>query len=410
MKRILTIITLFFVSSLFLLAQVPQKLSYQAVIRSAAGTLVTEEYLEVEISILQQSENGSTISPLYTEIHTVKTTSNGIINLEIGTGKTLNDFSKIDWSKGPYFIQSSTEVDGKSVMVNSQLLSVPYALYSEKAKYAESFDEATLQKIIDARVKAIVGNMNNGENQDDGKLPGRFSVSSSKSVRFSKGNLQYQASSNTWKFAENQFDTMEENNLHASETYTGWIDLFGWGTSGYNDKFPWMASITNTDYGNGLNDITGSEYDWGIYNAISNGGNQQGIWHLLTSTEWSYILSSRKNASNLKSNATVCGVKGYIILPDEFELPEELTFSPTTDYTTNTYGAKDWEKMENAGAVFLPNVKYKYKYSLSSKVQLSSSSSSYYWTSSCSSSSRAQSAFEYYFDRHNGLAVRLVTE
>lgn len=63
MKRILTIITLFFVSSLFLLAQVPQKLSYQAVIRSAAGTLVTEEYLEVEISILQQSENGSTISP-----------------------------------------------------------------------------------------------------------------------------------------------------------------------------------------------------------------------------------------------------------------------------------------------------------------------------------------------------------
>jgi hypothetical protein len=170
-----------------------------------------------------------------------------------------------------------------------------------------------------------------------------------------------------------------------------------------------MASATNTDYGNGLNDITGSEYDWGIYNAISNGGNQQGIWHLLTRTEWSYILSSRKNASNLKSYATVCGVKGYIILPDEFELPEALTFSPTTDYTTNTYGVKDWEKMENAGAVFLPNVKY--KYSQSSKVQLTSNSNfSYYWTSSCSSSSEARNAFGSYYDRHNGLAVRLVTE
>lgn len=410
MKKTLSIITIFFLSTLTLLAQIPQKMSYQATIRNTAGQLVTEKYLDVEISILQQSEDGSKTTPIYTETHTVKTSVNGNINLEIGTGKTVNNFSKIDWSKGPYFIQSSTEVDGKSVMVRSQLLSVPYSLYSEKAKYAESFDETALQKFIDARVKAIVGNMNNGENQDTGILPGRFSVSTSKTVRFSKGNLQYQASTNTWKFAENQFDTMGENNLYASETYTGWIDLFGWGTSGYNDKFPWMTSKTNSDYGNASNDITGSEYDWGIYNAISNGKNQQGLWHLLTKEEWDYILFSRKNASKLKSNATVCGVTGCIILPDEFELPEGLIFSPTTlGYMTNTYGAKDWESMENAGAVFLPDIKYRHY--LYSKIQLSNNSGyDNYWTSSQSPYNKAKCISGSAVERYYGLAVRLVTE
>lgn len=404
MKRLLAIITVFLLSSLSLLAQAPQKMSYQATIRNAAGNLVSEQYLEVEISILQQSENGSSSSAIYTEKHTVKTTANGIINLEIGTGKTLNDFSKIDWSKGTYFIQSSTEVDGKNVMVNSQLLSVPYALYSEKAQYAESFDEAALQKIIDARVRAIVGSMNTGENQDNGKLPGKFSVSESRSVRFSKGNLQYQASTNTWKFAENQYDFLRENNLHASESYTGWIDLFGWGTSGYNEKYPWMTSNRNSDYGDGSKDITGTQYDWGIYNVISNGGNQQGIWHLLTKNEWSYLLNGRDKATSLLAYGTVCGNKGILLLPDDFELPEGQKFTPTrTDYTTNSYNTKDWEIMEKAGIVFLPIVKH--RISTSSSLTFDNSSGYFYWTSEYSYSINMKQC-----SNSDGLAVRLVTE
>ena len=80
----------------------------------------------------------------------------------------------------------------------------------------------------------------------DGLLPGTFSVSAVKKVRFSQGNLQYCASSNIWRFAESQWDYVgSQNPLHGnpcgtvtgsdngniSQTYNGWIDLFGWGTS-----------------------------------------------------------------------------------------------------------------------------------------------------------------------------------
>ena len=388
-------------------------MSYQASVRNSAGNIVAEQYLEVEVTILQQSENGSSTSPIYTEKHTVKTTANGVINLEIGTGRTVNDFSKIDWSKGPYFIQSSTAVDGKSVMVSSQLLSVPYALYSEKAKYAESIDEAALQKMIDARVKAIVGSMNAGGSQDDGKLPGRFKVSTSKSVRFSKGNLQYQASTKTWKFAENQFDFMGENNLHVSENYMGWIDLFGWGTSGYDEKYPWMTSSENRLYGDGSKDITATEYDWGIYNAISNGGNQQGMWHLLTANEWSYLRTGRPNASKLRSKATVCGVEGLILLPDDFELPDGVSFDADANYNSNIYDTKDWQAMENAGAVFLPAVNYRRKDEYGRYVLYSSASYRYYWTSSAYLDGLNINAYDIdknICTRYYGLAVRLVTE
>lgn len=404
MKKFVVFLAVLFITAVTM-AQVPQKMSYQAVIRTDGGQIVSNQYLDVEISVLQQSEDGASTNLIYKETHTAKTTSNGIINLEIGSGKTMNDFSKIDWGKGPYFIQSTTEVDGKSVIVNSQLLSVPYSLYSEKAKYAESFDETALQKIIDERVKKIIGSMNLNESGDDGKLPGRFSVSSSKSVRFSKGNLQYQASTNTWKFAENQFDFLGENNLHASETYTGWIDLFGWGTSGYKDKFPWMTSSMNSDYGDSDNDITSTEYDWGIYNAISNGGNQQGVWHLLTYAEWQYLLNSRKNASNLRSKATVCGVKGEILLPDDFVLPEGLTFSRSS----NTYNSKEWEVMEDAGAVFLLAIEIRYEQN-GTNILSNDSSWFHYWTSSIYLSSSSAYSINDYFNKYVGLAVRLVTE
>lgn len=39
-----------------------------------------------------------------------------------------------------------------------------------------------------------------------GAINGLFSVSATQQVYFSQGNLQYQASTNTWRFAENQWD------------------------------------------------------------------------------------------------------------------------------------------------------------------------------------------------------------
>ena len=196
--------------------------------------------------------------------------------------------------------------------------------------------------------------------EDGGALPGEFSVSATKKVRFSKGNLQYQASTKTWRFAEHQYDYIGDNNKNISSTYTGWIDLFGWGTSGYNGKDPYMISFLATDYGNGERNIAGTNYDWGDYNAISNGGNQPGLWRTLTSDEWKYLFSSRTNYNKLWSYATVNGIKGVVLLPDSWSLPSGVTFTAASkDFGTNVYTVAQWTKMENAGAVFLPAAGYR---------------------------------------------------
>jgi hypothetical protein len=72
------------------------------------------------------------------EEHTVKTNINGLAYLTIGNGKILNGLiTSIDWSKGPYFIKSETDPTGGknyTIVVLSQMLSVPYAIYSSTAE------------------------------------------------------------------------------------------------------------------------------------------------------------------------------------------------------------------------------------------------------------------------------------
>lgn len=126
------------------------------------------------------------------------------------------------------------------------------------------------------------GGVNGGNEQiTEGSLTGLFSVGNGKTVRFSKGNLQYQASTDTWRFAEQQYDCIGNSNSNISMFYQGWVDLFGWGTSGYNDIKPWLINYDMEPVS-----ITGTKYDWGLNNAVSNGGNRAGLWRLPTIDEW----------------------------------------------------------------------------------------------------------------------------
>ena len=219
----------------------------------------------------------------------------------------------------------------------------------------------------------------------DGKLPGKFSVSSTKKIQFSQGNLQYQASTDTWRFGEAQYSVVgigqntdeakydfipgnvsNSDNREISANYSGWIDLFGWGTSGYNDKYPYSTEVS--DYYSEGQSIIGTEYDWGVHNAISNGGNHSGLWRVLTEDEWKYLLSNRGRSFFVSFGvAEVSGITGIVILPDEWRIPDGLTFTEGQaqntsndayfypDYCTlNQYTAEQWQRMEAAGAVFLP--------------------------------------------------------
>ncbi|MCQ2606661.1 MAG: BACON domain-containing protein [Bacteroidales bacterium] len=176
-------------------------------------------------------------------------------------------------------------------------------------------------------------------NYATGAVQGYFSVSASSKVAFSQGNLQYQASTKTWRFAEHQYDMIGEVNKIISSSYSGYIDLFGWGTSGYNGSNPYMTSKYDFDYGDvgaSYGGIASTNYDWGVYNKISNGGNQAGMWRTLTNSEWGYVLSKRTDASSLKGLATVNGVAGMILLPDNWITPDGITFNSGVNGFSNS--------------------------------------------------------------------------
>ena len=159
-----------------------------------------------------------------------------------------------------------------------------------------------------------------------GKLPGEFTINADgRKVNFSQGNLQYQASTDTWCFAEHQYDMIGSGNANISDSYTGWIDLFGWGT-GNN---PTNSSDINSDYS--------TFTDWGA-NVISNGGNAANMWRTLTKDEWVYLF-----ANHTKGWSTVNGVNGYVIRPDG------VNTAVAASYTD-----EEWAVEEAAGSVFLP--------------------------------------------------------
>ena len=207
-----------------------------------------------------------------------------------------------------------------------------------------------------------------------------FSVSRSKKVIFSSGNLQYQPSTSTWRFAENEWDYIGAatnptgisykgdtgGNVDGSDnvavndpsSYSGWFDLFGWGTG---DK-PLCISRDNDEY----NWVK----DWGNNDIYDGGSLTQYTWFTMTEKEWEGLLG--KDGNNIRKNkyaaAIVMGYPGLVILPDLFVLPAGCSFEPGMIHDDDDfehwdtwmvhdediYDATEWAAMSAAGAVFLP--------------------------------------------------------
>ena len=203
-----------------------------------------------------------------------------------------------------------------------------------------------------------------------------FSVSANQQVYFSQGNLQWRnvgthavqgdnaTAAGQWRFAEHQWDyvgdatngnvyyELNETNTKCNNAsvgvsgYTGWIDLFGWATSGYNDYHPYLWRNNSSDYyyyNGDLSAANGNEnYDWGVYNAISNGGDEPGMWRTLTDGEWLYLLRDRVTDGKVTTSytiETINGVRGLLLYKDSYDGYASLT-RPFTDVPT--------------GCVFLP--------------------------------------------------------
>lgn len=218
----------------------------------------------------------------------------------------------------------------------------------------------------------------------EGILRGEFSVSETKKIRFSQGNLQYigSASSPYWKFADDQWGIIKTGQNNSNSTTDR--DLLGWGTSGFNHGAvcyePWSTSQTNSDYRAygiktaNLYDESG-EADWG-YNAITNGGNVENYgWYTLTQPEWEYLLNTRNTPSGIRwVKATISvshvivpyqqysteTIYGLILLPDDWDESYYSLNSPNSTTGNNTIYSSDWvDKLQVHGAVFLPRNGYR---------------------------------------------------
>jgi hypothetical protein len=141
MKKICTFLAALLVTGA--LAQAPQKMTYQAVIRDPSNLLLPNTTVGMRISILQGSVSGT---PVYVELQFPTSNANGLVTCEIGGGAVVTGtLSAINWANGPYFIKTETDPAGGTAYTitgTSQLLSVPYALYAETSATALSVASA----------------------------------------------------------------------------------------------------------------------------------------------------------------------------------------------------------------------------------------------------------------------------
>jgi hypothetical protein len=305
----------------------------------------------------------------------------------------------------------------------------------------------------------------------DGTLPGLFSVSENRKVRFSQGNLQFNPDDNVWRFAEDQWDfvggtclddslgemnvgTVYANKAKCDNTkvfkyYPGWIDLYGWATSGWDNgnlyykPYDYACHISiwglTSDCGYygplGNYDLSGeyAQADWGVHNPIINGGSRQ--WRTPRADEFNYILLQRETPSGIRfAKAVVGGVRGMVVLPDDWNASvyplNEVNID--CDYYVNKITCGEWlDMLEPAGAVFLPAAGRRYQEVGETQILLGyQETSTYYcdgnyWTSS-SCDGKVDCAkviwfsgtdgayyypyFEYEVWRCYGFSVRLVSD
>lgn len=224
----------------------------------------------------------------------------------------------------------------------------------------------------------------NNEKQVSTVVNGQFSVSSTKKVYFSKGNLQYVGA---WRFANHQWE------IFGSTQRDNHRDLFGWGT-GNN---PNNVSKETEDYPVWV--------DWGVNYIDGKNG-----YRTLTRAEWDYLVQHSPY-----SKATVNNVHGMVLLPDNWTLPSGCSFNavPNGSWDSNVYTAEQWSQMENAGAVFLPAAGQQY-----GDKTLSVGEYLYYWSSDADAESTSLTYALFYFDsvkigriyKSDGCAVRLVKD
>ncbi len=266
-----------------------------------------------------------------------------------------------------------------------------------------------MKKIILFTAIAAVTCMFAGCEQNAGDIKvtsGNFSVSPKKQVKFAPGNLQYTQSTQTWSFADRQYEMLGAANV-ADGALADRIDLFGW--SGSTGTAKWGISFSGDDAA-----YSGDFADWG--QNIGNGTT----WRTLTKDEWAYMIDTRANASTLMGVARIQiseseYANGLILLPDNWDAPAGVTFKSgfvSDEYDHQTFTLAEWQKFEQSGAVFLPASGYRLRSYVNNW-----QNDGYYWSATpydsdevCGLYFCSYESYTYADDRGLVQAVRLVRD
>ncbi len=361
----------------------------QITIMSSVNNLCGESPLSINTTSGQVTPGGATGE----DANQVTLTFNG------EDAATINDGSEV-----PFYLSVAPFISSNDITIS--IVTTTNEVFS-RTRTIESLDRNT---IASARLN-VTNFINDGE----------FTINSQRGrVHFSKGNLQFNKSSSNgpdlWRFATHQYDYVgDESNGNVyrylvqgtfrctnyldntiTSTNNRWIDLFGWGTSGFSNKFPYMVSTISTDYGLRYGDIEGTRYDWGVRNS-----NQLGTgWRTLSKAEWDYILHTRTNVPQHDGTYALYAkvqlhisdnnvVNGLLIFPDNFAMPTGVNYpntlnSFTVDFTNTQYSITEWEALERAGVVFLPAGGFR-----SGQRASQATIFSFYWTSTASGNDKA---------------------
>ena len=314
---------------------------YDAVLeQTAANSIVTSKKLAVEQLSLEQARSysdGFALSP-----------GNAILNFTIGT------------SRAKYPVEVKLK-DNVSLTISGNVTTSSSGLATFAVGVSGTTDLNGLSLTVDGKDITLANSskvLEAGKIYNITRIPwsinGLFSVSATKKVVFSKGNLRCMKSGESWawSFFSNQYDYYNAYNENNWDKFC-WVGASG-ALNSEPDKWGISTSTANSDFGTNADDKLKS--DWGY--RIGTG------WRTPTNDEWTYLLKTRDGATSKYGFATVNDVYGIIILPDVFVDPRKNMNENTDDfvgkatsnygYNRNVYNSDGWADMEAAGAVFLP--------------------------------------------------------
>ncbi len=287
-KAIISTTVVLLLIGLHTFAQTPEKMKYQAIARDNAGNVLNNQLISFRISILQGSASGTLV---YSETHLVTTNQFGLASMEIGNGTVISGvFADIDWGGNIYFLQIEIDENGTyQLMGTSQLLSVPYSLYSETSGNAGANE---INELADGRT---VGNsvfLGSGAGvNDDGTNNHNVAVGDSALTTNISGIYN----------TANGSQSLYSNTIGTRNTANGNWSLYSNTEGDYNTANGYKSLYSNTwGYRNTANGYKSLHYNtWGYYNTAN------GNLSLYSNTSGYY--NTANGSRSLYSNTTGVG-------------------------------------------------------------------------------------------------------